>query len=79
MGKLVYGILAYVGFLCVYLWLVAFLGDFAVAKTVDSGDTPSTSLALAGSEARYRHLLTPMDDSAIACQVSSLTVPTEVG
>ncbi len=33
----VYGLAAYVVFLAVFLWLVAFVGDFAVPKTINSG------------------------------------------
>ncbi len=36
---LVYGIFSYVAFLAVFVYFVAFVGDFAVPKTVNSGPT----------------------------------------
>ena len=41
----VYGLAAYVVFLVVFLWLIAFIGDFAVAKTINSGTSGNALLA----------------------------------
>lgn len=47
----VYGLAAYVVFLAVFLWLIAFVGDFAVPKTINSGPSgnalPAAMLDLA--------------------------------
>ncbi|MEO8386117.1 MAG: NnrU family protein [Betaproteobacteria bacterium] len=43
----VYGLSAYLAFLGVFLWFIAFVGDFAVPKTVNSGMVGSVPAALA--------------------------------
>lgn len=45
--SLVYGIGCYVVFLAVFLYLVAFVGDLPVPRTVDTGPVPGTGVALA--------------------------------
>ena len=50
MGKILsflYGVIAHVGFLAVFMYLVGFLANFAVPKTVDSGDPGPFGIALA--------------------------------
>lgn len=44
---LAYGIGSYLVFFAVYLYLIAFVGDLAVPRTIDSGPAPSTGVALA--------------------------------
>lgn len=44
---LVYGIGCYLVFLAVFLYLVAFVGDLPVPRTVDTGPAPNTGVALA--------------------------------
>ncbi len=41
----VYGLAAYVVFLVVFLWLIAFIGDFAVPKTINSGTSENALFA----------------------------------
>lgn len=43
---LAYGVVSYVIFLAVFLYLVAFVGDFAVPRTIDRGLSASTATAL---------------------------------
>jgi methanethiol S-methyltransferase len=49
MGRVIaffYGIIAHAGFLVVFLYLVGFLGNFAVPKSIDSGQTEPFGKAL---------------------------------
>jgi len=49
MGRVIsffYGIIAHIGFLLVFLYLIGFLGNFAVPKSIDSGQTEPFSQAL---------------------------------
>jgi len=45
LAALIYGLVAYLGFVGVLLYLIGFLGDFGVPKSINSG--PETSFALA--------------------------------
>lgn len=44
-----YGLVVYALFLAVFLYLIAFVGDFLVPRTVDSGPSSSLGVALAGN------------------------------
>jgi len=49
MGRVIsffYGIIAHAGFLLVFLYLFGFLGNFAVPKSIDSGQTEPFGKAL---------------------------------
>jgi protein-S-isoprenylcysteine O-methyltransferase Ste14 len=45
--KLLYATVAYASFLLIAVWSVAFLGGFAIPKTIDSGDAGPWPIALA--------------------------------
>ena len=44
---LLYGILCYLAFFATFLYAIAFLGDFGLARTIDSGVQGSLAMALA--------------------------------
>ena len=49
MGKIIsflYGVLAHLGFLVAFLYLVGFLGNFVVPKSIDSGQAGPVGQAL---------------------------------